>query len=61
MKLLTLSETSDLLRISVPTLWRLRKANASFPKTVQLSTQSIFFVASEIFAWLESHKSRGGA
>ena len=58
MKLLTLSETSDLLRISVPTLWRIRKANATFPKPVRLSTQSIFFVASEIDACLESHKSR---
>ena len=36
MKLLTLAETSHLLRISVPTLWRIRKANATFPKPVQL-------------------------
>ena len=36
MKLLTLSEVAVLLRLSIPTIWRLRKADVAFPQPVKI-------------------------
>ena len=56
--LLTLSDLSKYLRISIPTLWRLRTRRADFPKPIKLSTQSILFDEEKIDAWIESLESR---
>ena len=53
MKLLTLQEAADLLRLSVPTLWRLRKSDVAFPKPVKTAVRRLAFVESEIRAWVE--------
>ena len=53
MKLLTLHEVAEVLRLSIPTLWRLRK-KSEFPQPVKLSDRRIAFVESEILAWVES-------
>ena len=54
MKLLTRKETADLLRLSAPTLWRLRKSDVTFPNPVKISDRRIAFIESEILAWVES-------
>ena len=54
MKLLTLHEVAEILRLSIPTIWRLRKANTAFPRPVKISDRRIAFVESEILAWVES-------
>ena len=36
MKLLTLSEVAVLLRLSIPTIWRLLKADVAFPQPVKI-------------------------
>ena len=54
MKLLTRIETAALLRLSVPTLWRLRKSDVSFPKARKTAVRRIAFFKSEILAWVES-------
>ena len=58
-KFLNLRELASYLRISIPTLWRLRTRRADFPTPVKLSNQTILFVEEEINAWVESAESRG--
>ena len=54
MKLLTLHEVAAFLRVSIPTIWRLRKSDAAFPTPVKTAVRRIAFVESEILAWVES-------
>ena len=54
MKLLTRKETAALLRLSLPTVQRLRKSDATFPNPVKISDRRIAFVEAEILAWVES-------
>ena len=52
----TLTELARYLKISVPTLWRWRKANRSFPKPFKPTTQTILFDKAEVEIWLDESR-----
>ena len=53
-KLLTRQEVADLLRLSIPTLYRIRQTDLEFPKPVLTSARRIAWVESELHAWIET-------
>jgi predicted DNA-binding transcriptional regulator AlpA len=56
LQFLRVKEVCQLLRISKPTLWRLRRANA-FPRPTELSDRVIGWRKIEIEAWLQARSS----
>jgi len=56
-KLHTARDVCALLKISIATLWRLRRDH-DFPRPVELSPNRIAFRAAEISAWLASRERR---
>lgn len=56
-RLLTLSEVVCLLRISKPSLYRLRANKAiNFPKPVNLNIRRVYFSARAVQRWIDERK-----
>jgi predicted DNA-binding transcriptional regulator AlpA len=55
---LRVNDVCRLLRISKPTLWRLRRANA-FPEPTELTDRVIAWRRSDVEAWLRARDERG--
>jgi predicted DNA-binding transcriptional regulator AlpA len=60
LQFLRVSDVCRLLRISKPTLWRLRRANA-FPEPTELTDRVIAWRRSEVEAWLRARDEGGRA
>jgi prophage regulatory protein len=58
LQFLRVNDVCRLLRISKPTLWRLRRANA-FPEPTELTDRVIAWRRSEVEAWLRGTRGRG--
>ena len=58
--LISQRELSDYLKISISTIWRLRRDSQTFPQPFQPSGNSLLFDLEEIDLWLEATR-RGGA
>lgn len=54
---LTLRDLSKYLQVSVPTIWRWRRDDATFPKPFRPTAQTVLFDQAEIEVWLDA--SRG--
>ena len=59
--LISQRDLSDYLKISLSTIWRLRRDNPTFPQPFQPSSNSLLFDLEEIDAWLEATRLEGGA
>ena len=58
LQFLRVNDVCRLLRISKPTLWRLRRANA-FPEPTELTDRVIAWRRSEVEAWLRARNAGG--
>jgi prophage regulatory protein len=59
LQFLRVNDVCNLLRISKPTLWRLRRAN-SFPEPTEVTDRVIAWRRSEVEAWLRTRDGAGG-
>lgn len=50
------ADVSKLIRLSRSTIWRLERAG-QFPQRRQISPGAVGWVASEVYAWLDSRPS----
>mgnify|MGYP000459915934 CR=1 FL=1 len=54
-KLIKLKDLAEYLNVSLPTIWRLRQSDDSFPKGIYLG-KSVLFKIAEIDEYIESKK-----
>ncbi len=59
LELLTKKETAQLVRLSLPTLWRLQRAG-KFPALRQISPGRVAWLRSEVEQWMESRPAAAG-
>lgn len=56
MKLLRPREAAAALSVSLATLWRIRKRDATFPRAFQIGAQAVAFDEDELRAWVETRR-----
>jgi prophage regulatory protein len=59
-RLLRASVVADRVGLSIPTLWRLRRAG-NFPQPIRLSPGAVAFRESDIEAWIEQRAAASEA
>ena len=58
-QLLRASQVASVLGMSVPSVWRIAKENADFPKPFKLSARVTVWDEAEILAFIQSSKDKG--